>query len=548
MVLDYADMFKRQYERESIVHSLTEAQRILRAGQTVGNGGFTYFVNSILDLAETIAQCGPEYDDCLDVEVADFSSPLSMVCLGRSKSLLPKLLQNCKNLKWVSIDGRTQANRSQNLMSDECVAKMLTPLAKARQLSTTSLRDRHRDRHRHERSAIGYGTRVTESENTIIARLQSLSVARTGIRDATLLNILSIHGETLRELSLRGCRHLTDNSLRHLQDMCPHLEALDISTLTISNRQLEKMFTARKKIPPPIHTLNASSITGVTDLAMISLVGAIGNTLETISVAYCISLSPEFFRSLVYNALKLHSVDFSFCKRINDDVIYELTGRCSSQLIALHIDGLLSRVSDQALCTLFKNTNSLQSLSIMASLKLSNKSLQHMLRNCHSSLTSLRLWGCTSLTDDGFTDIDSCRKLTSISLPETATSVTIRKLLLACNELQYLKCCNLSNSCALAVALDDQKCTFNNMRSLELLHCPFQDSGAVAVLSNCEQLESLVLAECHAITGQTIIHLSALKQLKHVSINNCAKISTHDIARLRNQRRDMHIDATEIRF
>eukprot|EP00753_Platysulcus_tardus_P008305 PLAT15882.1.p1 GENE.PLAT15882.1~~PLAT15882.1.p1 ORF type:complete len:531 (+),score=265.89 PLAT15882.1:50-1642(+) len=235
-----------------------------------------------------------------------------------------------------------------------------------------------------------------------------------GVTDAALAPVAAGATPLLRELALRNCKLLTDETLRCLAAGCRRLRVLDVGGCTnMTATELAKVAA----VSPRLHTLRARGVDGIDDAFLLQLV-------DSCSQLQCVDVSS--------------SNPFGGRAGITAVGIAALA-RSAGSLRQLALQGA-SKVTSAALLQLAEAAPALEELNLGGCRAVTTAGVVAIARRCQQ-LRSLVLWGCR-LVEDGALDALAANApaLTSLDLQGCTrlTLAALRRLLASCSMMRKL--------------------------------------------------------------------------------------------------------------
>jgi hypothetical protein len=133
-------------------------------------------------------------------------------------------------------------------------------------------------------------------------------------------------------------------------------------------------------------------------------------------------------------------------------------------------------------------------------------------------LTTLRLGGCNSITEQGQQRLSALGNVSRVRLANVS-SMSL-KFLSSLENLRHLwigSCQSLSDTQTLA--------NLQQIRSIEFIACPSIDTNAVAAMSTLPYLEKLNLSACRNVTDTALTALVKLNNLRELDISNNMRLT-----------------------
>ncbi|KAL0330639.1 UNVERIFIED_CONTAM: F-box/LRR-repeat protein 17 [Sesamum angustifolium] len=157
--------------------------------------------------------------------------------------------------------------------------------------------------------------------------LEVLSVAGIQtISDQFVSEIITVCGQSIKELDLADCLALTDCSLKTIGSNCADLCALNIANLhNLTDLGLEYLANGCKSIQKLKLCRN-----GFSDEAMAAFLECSGESLMELLLNNMTMVGPNTALSLAKHSRKLLSLDISWCRRITNEALGLIVDSCSS--------------------------------------------------------------------------------------------------------------------------------------------------------------------------------------------------------------------------
>lgn len=367
--------------------------------------------------------------------------------------------------------------------------------------------------------------------------LKGLNLGRTGMTPEALRSLVDVRGLCLEELTLQGCKELTDQAMAALWKWQPGLKTLDLSFCTeLSDKTLLAISSNLKEL----QCLNLAKNRRITDSGLLDLMEL--KCLQSLDFSECSNVSGgELVKGLCSPVAqaRLVSLSFNSCTLITDLTMFSL-----AQLL-----GPSLRVLDLTSCLY------LTDLSVRA------------IATYLPGLVVLRLGWCKEISDWGLLGLEEPTKECKPDkekddkgpkfsrnfgnmgffsppkkyLEEKPRRVTKQDLvefreregasLLALRDLQEL---NLTACTKLTDASITQVLRFQDLRTLSLSTLSeITDSSLVSVASHCRGLTRLNLSHCPKLTDHGLsIAAHSLHRLQHLHLSCCDKITDRSLALL----------------
>lgn len=325
----------------------------------------------------------------------------------------------------------------------------------------------------------------------------------------------------LESLNVGYCMHLSNMGLIGLsKSVCVNtLTALDFSACRrISDHGIVNLLAKTTRL----NSLNLFYCNKVTDRGIRTVTHHCWD-LEYLNIQdlYQVTDLPFFYdhegdgRPAVdkYMLHKLKTLNLADCKEVTDHGISEISKRCT-MLEHLTLAGC-SKLTDKGttFLTVDHSTGNsrgqwLKFLDLTFCLKLTDSSVDVLVKRCRRQLQSVHFSGCVEVSDEA-----------------------VQLLARECNGLQCvgLAHCRLISDKAL-------ECMADNLwiEELDLSHCQrITDRGIIAVARESPGLRAMNLSWCRKLTDACLIELIRnCKMLKRIDISNCDRFSAERVAEL----------------
>ncbi|XP_056596703.1 uncharacterized protein fbxl9 isoform X3 [Triplophysa dalaica] len=414
---------------------------------------------------------------------------------------------------------------------------------------------------------VGLGCSALVSLRNLLSLLQkqgsslrSLDLSRTSITPKSLCSIAQVPGLRLEELSLRGCKELTDYSIQMLCKWQNGLKMLDLSSCTeLTSRTVLAIATKLKEL----RSLSTSQDWKITDKGLAELMAL--PYLRTLDLSECLHVSgADLVKGLSAPQPRAQPESLSLrnCSYIRDSVMYslsELLG-CNLKVLDLTSCVYLTDLSVRAIATYLP---ALVVLRLGCCKEISDWGLLGMVepnKDCESKdkeedkgPSFTRTFGNMGffqppsmpfqekprlVTDEDLgafreqegasllalrclqeLDLSACSKLTDTSITQVLRFPDLQRL-----SLSMLP--EISDESLVSVA---HHC--RSLTSLSLNHCPqISDHGMTRALPHLKRLQHLYLAGCDAITNKTLsIIAQHCDRLKTLDVSMCKDITVQQV-------------------
>lgn len=326
----------------------------------------------------------------------------------------------------------------------------------------------------------------------------SLFDFRGAVRDKVVENLSARCGDYLKRLTLRGCKSVSDNSMRIFSENCRNLEEINLDDCKQLTDETCKSLAAH------CHKLTHLNIAScdVSDESLLA-VGQGCKQLKHINISNCNKIRPQGIECLARNCPNLLTFISVACREatINDDSLRRLTSGCK-KLKMINLNGC-SAITDEGVKHMAENCHQLVYCCLSKCSAITDEALISLGQGC-SQLKTLGLTGCQQLTDHGFQALTkNCKLIQDLDLEDC--------VLITDQTLFYL-----TSNCF-------------NLKRLALSHCDnITDEGIKYIgqsAKNSESIQYLELDNCTQLTDNAIDHLTSCKQLKRLDIFDNSRIS-----------------------
>lgn len=403
---------------------------------------------------------------------------------------------------------------------------------------------------------------LTEQKSTLIA----LDLSRTSITPESLRTIAQVQGLILQELSLHGCKELTDYSVEALVKHQLSLQRLDISACTeltsrsveaiaqglrslthlslsrdwritekgladllsvsslrsldlseclhVSGTEIVKGLTGPSAARAQLETLSLKSCTYIRDLAVFSITQLLGDTLRELDLTSCVNVTDLSVRAIATYLQKLVILRLGWCKEVTDWGLLGMveTTKCEPD----------EETGDKGP----KFTRTFGNMGFFKPPRLpfeerpklvTQNDLQQFRQQAGASLLALnRLQEL---------DLSSCSKLTDSSITQVVHYPDLRRLSLSMlPEITDASLASVGWHC-------------RSLTSLALSQCPgISDRGVAQAAPYLHRLQHLYLSYCNNITDRSLFLLAQhCKRLQTLDISRCKNISVTTVDLLQSQ-------------
>ncbi|XP_049928737.1 F-box/LRR-repeat protein 14 [Epinephelus moara] len=403
---------------------------------------------------------------------------------------------------------------------------------------------------------------LTEQKSTLIG----LDLSRTSITPESLRTIAQVQGLVLEELSLHGCKELTDYSVEALVKHQPSLQRLDISACTeltsrsveaiaqglrsvthlslsrnwritekgladllsvsslrsldlseclhVSGTEIVKGLTGPSTARAQLETLSLKSCTYIRDLAVFSVTQLLGDTLRELDLTSCVNVTDLSVRAIATYLQRLVVLRLGWCKEVTDWGLLGMveTTKCEPD----------EEMGDKGP----KFTRTFGNMGFFKPPRLpfeerpklvTQTDLQQFRQQAGASLLALnRLQEL---------DLSACSKLTDSSITQVVHYPNLRRLSLSMlPEITDASLASVGWHC-------------RSLTSLALSQCPgISDRGVAQAAPYLHRLQHLYLSYCNNITDRSLFLLAQhCKRLQTLDISRCKNISVTTVDLLQSQ-------------
>jgi tetratricopeptide (TPR) repeat protein len=323
-----------------------------------------------------------------------------------------------------------------------------------------------------------------------------------GVTDAKLESLAHLRGlPALQQLSLFGCKQVTDAGLEHLAGLKDLQELSLVKCSRVRNAGL-----AHLRGLMALQRLGLEECKQVTDAGLEHLAGL--KDLRHLDLGGCERVTDAGLQHLA--ALKdLRHLDLGGCGQVTDAGLEHLRG-----LTALrHLDlGGCERVTDAGL---------------------------EYLRGL-DELQELDLGGCKKVTDAGLAHLENLTDLQSLRLTGCYLVMHIPRGLPALRQLDLGGCSMMTFSLAHLRDLGD-------LQQLNLDGYKYVTDADLAQLAGLKDLRHLDLGWGQMVTDAGLAQLAGLKDLRHLDLRGCLQVSDAGLAHLRGLTALRYLDLKECR-
>lgn len=236
----------------------------------------------------------------------------------------------------------------------------------------------------------------------------SLFDFRVAVQGKVVENLSERCGDYLKMLTLRGCRSVSDASMKIFSQNCKNLEIINLDDCKqLTDETCKSLASNCHKI---VH-LNIASC-DVSD-ASLKAIGEGCKNLRHIDISNCNKLRPQGIEKLAQECTGLLSFISVACSgaTINDESLRALSKHCH-KLKIINLNGC-SAITNEGVQYLSKNCPNLVYCNLSKCFAITDQSLVYLGQGT-TLLKSLLLMGCHQLTDQGFKALtENCKLIES---------------------------------------------------------------------------------------------------------------------------------------
>ncbi|EGC35301.1 hypothetical protein DICPUDRAFT_78988 [Dictyostelium purpureum] len=425
--------------------------------------------------------------------------------------------RNCLELNVLRIDGCL------NIMDDSIFS--LEPLSKLKILNLSGLPKIN------EMSLIKILPSLSDLEELYLydnPRFSDLTVKQ-----------LSVSNLRLHTLRVDNTNFVTNNSIISLSNSISYLRTINLSHLThISDSTILALATTQKFIQK-LYLTGCKGLTNDTLFAVSSM-----SSLEVLRIDDGFQFSEEALSSIGY-LKNLSILNISGCVNTTNRIIDVITYNCR-QLVQLYMSRL-PFVNDSVLPSLLSNLPKLRTLRIDGCTNMTDRSLTGIkflnrltleVFNCsetqmgcngllnivqQSNIRELYAWSCDYITDDVLKTMANNR---CKHIGDKGVRAFIQRAPL-------LRVLNISSTSVGDETLQTVAGYCKRLKKLFVANCPkISSSGISAIGFQCSELSVLNVSRSHNLNDAGIIDIARCRFLKRLLINDCTRISDISIIKV----------------
>ncbi|XP_076907286.1 uncharacterized protein LOC143563680 [Bidens hawaiensis] len=160
-----------------------------------------------------------------------------------------------------------------------------------------------------------------------LQHLEVLSMSRSeSVNNSFITQFVAVQGHKMKELVLADCTRLTDRAIKAIAESCPGLCAIDLTNVCkLTDASLGHLANGCETIRTMKFSRNTFS-----DEAVAAYLEARGGTLTELSLNHVDKVAHHTALSLAKHAIKLQSLDLSWCREMTDEALGLIVDNCLS--------------------------------------------------------------------------------------------------------------------------------------------------------------------------------------------------------------------------
>ncbi|XP_076920371.1 EIN3-binding F-box protein 1-like [Bidens hawaiensis] len=160
-----------------------------------------------------------------------------------------------------------------------------------------------------------------------LQHLEVLSMSRSeSVNNSFITQFVAVQGHKMKELVLADCTRLTDRAIKVIAESCPGLCAIDLTNVCkLTDASLGHLANGCETIRTMKFSCNTFS-----DEAVAAYLEARGGTLTELSLNHVDKVAHHTALSLAKHAMKLQSLDLSWCREMMDEALGLIVDSCLS--------------------------------------------------------------------------------------------------------------------------------------------------------------------------------------------------------------------------
>lgn len=246
-----------------------------------------------------------------------------------------------------------------------------------------------------------------------LSSLQSLDVSWCRKLTDRGLMAVALGCRNLRRLELLGCRNITDKLFVALSKNCPHLEDLGLSgCANISDSGLSNLVEGCRYIK----SLDLSKCKNIGDAGVLRIAEVCSPSLKTLKLLECYSVTNKSIHSLANSCHNLETLVIGGCREVFDEPLKFLVLALGYSLRSLRMDWCLN-ITDSSLRCVLSNCRYLVALDISCCDKVSDSAFLGLCELIKSDLKVLKMSNIPRITTSGIeTILQFCKSLEYVDL------------------------------------------------------------------------------------------------------------------------------------
>lgn len=322
----------------------------------------------------------------------------------------------------------------------------------------------------------------------------------------------------LREVTLKGCRKITDEAIRRFTELCQLIEILD---LTDCDGLTNETCSYLGRNCPELTRLSLASCDRIDDNGLIKLSRC--TNLTHLDVSWCV-VGDKGITAIAESCPSLQRVRATGCKGITSAGVGELAAHAHG-LLLLSLNYCYQSITDEALVHLAIGCIKLRILSV-SNCSITDSGLRALAGTLIPTAAAAILSSRANhpATVNGASHRHRLRSASSNGVGDAGTAVSRVRLISQCNPVSV-------TSTEPPTIIGCRQLTV-----LEVAHCDdITDVGLATLTKNCPMLEKLDLEECGHVTDATLGQLALhCPKLNSLVLSHCDLITDAGIAKLAN--------------
>lgn len=156
-------------------------------------------------------------------------------------------------------------------------------------------------------------------------KVLEITEPQESVTDGPITDVLNTCGPGLSELTLYGCRDLTDETLNAIHNSCGRLEILNLGEVELlTNDGISQLFTEWSQ-NYGLKELNIKCCLGLQNSGFARIIDHSGRLLEKLSINKCKDIDSDAWTFLQeFKLPHLEEMDVSFVRSVSDEVVEEI--------------------------------------------------------------------------------------------------------------------------------------------------------------------------------------------------------------------------------